>query len=278
MYYYADDIEKAIKIVRGEKAFIDDIAALYKNTNEDLTTIFKNINFKEKKVLTVQASSDQLFSSYILGAKEVDTFDSNRLTEYYYYLRKWCIVETKKHYIPADDKLLERIIEKHYDENIYAAKLWLEVIKNAKPNLYYSSLFYREPMYWSVPYKGREEELIEILKDKKHNFNCINIFEKTELNKKYDIIILSNIIEYLLELEDKEKEIIFANNLLDLLNDEGVIIASKILNSRYEESELDKYFEHKNGLVGSILYGGEIAPLSYQYTKKKGLYRNKIII
>ena len=166
MYYYADDIEKAIKIVRGEKAFIDDIAALYKNTNEDLTTIFKNINFKEKKVLTVQASSDQLFSSYILGAKEVDTFDSNRLTEYYYYLRKWCLEETKEFYLSAKDDVLIKAIKKHYDENEFAAKLWLEVIKNAKPNLHYSKVFYREAMKWSVPYKEREEELIDILKEK----------------------------------------------------------------------------------------------------------------
>ena len=269
MYYYEDDIEKAVKIVRGEKAYIDDIGALYKSTNEDLTKILKGVDFKNKKVLTVQASSDQLFSSYILGAKEVDTFDSNRLTEYYYYLRKWCLEETKEFYLSAKDDVLIKAIKKHYDENEFAAKLWLEVIKNAKPNLHYSKVFYREAMKWSVPYKEREEELIDILKEKKHNFNCINIFEKTELNNKYDIIILSNIIEYLLELEDKEKENIFAKNLLNHLNDDGIIIASKILNSKYEESELDKYFDHKSGEEGMILYGGEIAPLSYQYTKKK---------
>lgn len=269
MDYFNDDIEKVKKIVSGEKYYVEDLAALYKNTNEDLIKIYKDIDFRDKKVLSVQASSDQLFSSLILGAKEVDTFDANRLTEYYYYLRKWCLEETKEYYLSANNKLLERILEKHYDENKYAAKLWLELIKVAKPSLYYSSLFFREPLYWSVPYKGREEELIEILKEKEHNFNCINIFEKTDLNKKYDIIILSNIIEYLLDLEDKELEKVFTNNMLNLIEEDGIIISSKILNPRYEECELDNYFDHKEGIEGRILYGGEYAPLSYQYTKKK---------
>lgn len=273
MQYYKDDIEKAIKVATGQTAFIDDIGALYRCTNEDLTKILNGVDFKDKKVLTVQASSDQLFSSYILGAKEVDTFDSNRLTEYYFHLRKWCLEETKEFFLSANDDLLTKALKKHYDENEYAARLWLEVIKNAKPNLYYSKLFFREAMKWSVPYKNREEELIELLKEKKHNFYCLNIFEDIGINNKYDIIILSNIIEYLLDFKNKDKEKLFTNNLLKLLNDDGIIISSKILNSEYDESELDNFFDHKKGEEGMILYGGETAPLSYQYTKKK-LTRN----
>ena len=54
-----------------------------------------------------------------------------------------------------------------------------------------------------------------------------------------------------------------------IINNDGIIVSSKILNSGYDESELDKYFDHKSGEEGMILYGGETAPLSYQYTKKK---------
>ena len=273
MDYYKEDIEKAKRIVTGRNSYVDDLAALYKNTNEDLTKILKNIDFKDKKVLTVQASSDQLFSSLILGAEEVDTFDANRLTEYYYYLRKWCLEETKKYYLSANDTLLEKIIKKHYDENNKAASLWLELIKEAKPNLYYSKLFFKTPIYWSVPFKGREEELIELLKDKDHKFNCINIYEKTDINKKYDIIIISNIIEYLIDGYYKECELQFTENMKDLLKEDGIIISSKVLNSHYQETELDKYFDVQAGEEGMILYGGETAPLSYQYTKKKIDYK-----
>lgn len=268
MKYYEEDIEKTIRIIKGLDRNIDDIAGLYRNTNEDLNTIFKDIDFKDKKVLSVLSSSDQLFSSFILGAKEVDTFDANRLTEYYFYLRKWCLEETKKYYIPADDKLLTNIVEKHYDENKKVAKLWIEVIKEATPSLYYSSLFYRPPLFISLPYLGKEIELIKLLNEKDHTFIHMNIFEKQVNKKKYDIIILSNIIEYLLEYDNKTQDYYFANNILELLEDDGIVLTSKVFNEDNEESILDKYFDKKPGKKGMIPCGGEIAPLSYQYTKK----------
>ena len=269
MEYYEEDIEKAKKIAKGERKIIDDLAILYRNTNEDLIRIFEEIEFKEKRVLSVLSSSDQLFSALALGAKEVDTFDANRLTEYYYYLRKWCLEETKKYYISANDNLLTKIVEKHSDENEFVAKFWLELIKTAEPSLYYSDLFFRTPYYWSIPYHQKEEELIELLKEKKHNFECIDIFEEQNINKKYDIILISNIIEYLILLNNKELEQSFVINMYNLLEDDGIIISTKVLNSNYQESEMDNYFDKKAGNNGIILCSRETAPISYQYTKKK---------
>ena len=269
MDYYESDIEKAKQIVLGKKQCVDDIAGLYRNTNEELTTILKDVDFNNKKVLSVLASSDQLLSALILGAKEVDTFDSNRLTEYYYYLRKWCLEDTKKYYLPADNKILIKTINNHYHENPLVAKLWLELIKEAKPNLYYSHLFYKTPINWNVPYEEKEEELIEIMQEKKHNFKCFNIFEKQNIDKKYDIILLSNIIEYLIDNEDEEKEHNFINNLLNILEDDGVIISTNITSSNEEELIIDKYFDRENGPIGNLLYGGKQVNLSYQFTKKK---------
>ena len=64
---------------------------VYYRTNEDLETIYKDLDLHKKKVLSVLASSDQVFTANYLGAEQVDSFDKNRLTLYYYYLRKWSI-------------------------------------------------------------------------------------------------------------------------------------------------------------------------------------------
>jgi hypothetical protein len=64
---------------------------VYYRTNEDLDTIYRDLDFYKKKVLSVLASSDQVFTARYLGASQVDSFDKNRLTIYYYYLRKWSI-------------------------------------------------------------------------------------------------------------------------------------------------------------------------------------------
>ena len=66
---------------------------VYYRTNEDLDTIYRDLDFHKKKVLSVLASSDQVFTARYLGAEQVDSFDKNRLTIYYYYLRKYDVYD-----------------------------------------------------------------------------------------------------------------------------------------------------------------------------------------
>lgn len=48
---------------------------IYFETNEDLDKIFKDIDFSDKDVLSVLASSDQLFKLNSLDTKSIETFD-----------------------------------------------------------------------------------------------------------------------------------------------------------------------------------------------------------
>ena len=145
--------------------------------------------------------------------------------------------------------------------------LWLECIDICR-SLYYSSLFYRPNLNYTVPYKDKEEKLIEILKEQEHTFINTNIFRKQTINKKYDIIILSNIIEYLLDFEDKEKEELFTNNLLELTEENGMIISSNIVCSNEERFIIDDYFNREDGPIRTIEYKGIETPISYKYIKK----------
>ena len=51
---------------------------VYYRTNEDLDTIYRDLDFHKKKVLSVLASGDQVFTARYLGAEQVDSFDKNR--------------------------------------------------------------------------------------------------------------------------------------------------------------------------------------------------------
>ena len=53
---------------------------MHQSTNENLTAILGQIDFEDKEVLSVLSSSDQMMSSYYLGAKNVDTFYNNVTT------------------------------------------------------------------------------------------------------------------------------------------------------------------------------------------------------
>lgn len=72
---------------------------VFYNSNENLRKLFSGIDLKDKEILSVLASSDQLFYFYDNGTKLVDTFDKNKLTFYYFYLRKWFIQYKNKYYI-----------------------------------------------------------------------------------------------------------------------------------------------------------------------------------
>ena len=87
---------------------------LYFETNEYIKEILDNFDIKNKKVLTVLGSGDQAFHFYSKKALKVDLFDINRLTIYYYYLRRWVIKYLKKSYpdYNFDSKFLRNLLKK----------------------------------------------------------------------------------------------------------------------------------------------------------------------
>ena len=62
---------------------------VYYQINEDINDVLLGEDFTDKDVLSVLASADQYFMFKALDAKKVDSFDFNRLTMYYYFLRKY---------------------------------------------------------------------------------------------------------------------------------------------------------------------------------------------
>ena len=78
---------------------------IYFNTNEDLASLFNNIDIENKDVLTVLGSGDQSFYCYENDANSVDIFDVNRLSIYYYYLRIW-VIENLNTFYPNADNIL----------------------------------------------------------------------------------------------------------------------------------------------------------------------------
>ena len=245
----------------------------YKNTNERLADIYSKIDFNNKNVFSVLSSSDQVFSAYFLGATNVDTFDSNWTTYYYFYLKKWnlmfyCnyILETKS------NDLLDSLAM--YDVNCWEERKVYEVWK--KLLLKYddiSKLFYGNDLYeWNVPYNQDIKQLIDSIKDKQANFVELNIFRKFQMDKKYDIVILSNILEYI--YPDDAVNLILSDNLRSILNDDGIIICS-VLNDRYFDSlakgrnAFNLHFTYEQtGMCGYNNYLKKEMPLYYVYRKK----------
>lgn len=200
---------------------------IYFETNEDLNAIFKDIDFNDKEVLSVLASSDQLFKLNSLNAKNIDTFDKNKLTYYYYYFRVWTIKYMKELYpkalIIGDDYWVETLlslVNPETEEEEQALYFWNSLFKK---DVAFSSIFIWDKM--ALLDYNRDISSFSI--PSKLNFFNFDLFRNNKFDKKYDIAVISNILEwthgdsrYIERLE---------NNLSNLLNEGGLVLCSKVI-------------------------------------------------
>lgn len=208
---------------------LDNYYLTYYKVNEDLETLYNISMFEGKDVLSVMGSCDQPFTSMYLKAANVDTFDMNRLSLYYYYLRKWSIKYMDTLYplldsYPFMTKMLSQVeptsefesialdfYKKHVSEDTKLIKMFYEVDIQPKGNTIYQS---------ASPLKNIIQDSI--------NFYEMNLFEESGIDKTYDIIIISNILEW--ARNDYEKISMAKYNLNKLLNKDGIVICSALLN------------------------------------------------
>lgn len=241
--------------------FIDYGKVFYK-TNEDLLRPYTDIDFYEKDVLSVLSSGDHVITARYLESEKVEAFDKNKLTLYYFYLRLWTIKYRDELYpnIFKDPnrewikKLLAEVIpetkmeqialdffKKHIEENTCFAELFV----NSR-NQPIGRTIYRDT---SDLKKFISPELI---------FHNYNMFEPIQSEKKYDIILFSNILEW--AQNDTKCLRQAAENLANLSKKDTMVLCSRL---RYkvdylrEEKEIfHDYFEQE--IMGS----------SYVYRKK----------
>jgi len=236
------DVCKACNMVSIELQISNNYSQVYLNSNENLERLFENFSVKDKDVLTVLASSDQYFRCLYNGAKTVDAFDVNKFTKYYYYVRKW-YMEIKRKYalgtymvLKNDNwihELLPNVKVTSTDEE-YAYKFWKKYMeeKNGKLGKYFFHLIDGDDSL-----EDSVDTLIEITKDKPLNFRNIDICEEVEINRQYDIIILSNILEW--NAFEPKKLNRCKNNLEHLLKKDGKIICSCVLDKDINSSEIE---------------------------------------
>lgn len=277
-------MEKAIK---EAKALIDnyyknngryygfsEYTHFYLGTNEKINEYLKKDKFKpHERALSVLASGDQAFNLIANGLTEIDTFDINRLTEYYALGFKKALI-TKSSY---EDFL--KVIKKlsgHYtsSEEIFSIvsdtipfidkdyrRFWQEILdyyfKIEKEHSLDSNILHAIgiPIYDLAPNEKYSEfnsytineEIFNTFKSRlmKSNIsfkhaNAANLWDSFP-KKSYNYVLLSNILTYLatknkiLTTQSGLKS--YINSLAELIDNEGIIYLYYAF--WYNENELD---------------------------------------
>ena len=246
---------------------------VFASSNENLVELFKNFSVRDKKVLSVLASSDYLFHSYYNGAARVDTFDVNMLTKYYYYLRKW-VIEYLGIYYP--ERLTSRyirdllfLVEPKSEDEKKAYNYW-NILVNSIPKLKISNLFLNSVFDDGNAIKDIDR-LRSLLRGRKFNFRCMDITsDELDINGTYDVILTSNIPEYFCGNVLKINR--YKSNLLRLLRPGGIVVSTHFIYSTVSDEEkelLEDDFERQEFPYYRISAISSPLALGYSSTKKR---------
>ncbi len=184
---------------------MNEFQKIYPFTTETISGYITKMDIKNKSVLTLGSSCDQALNSLLLGASDVTIFDINEQVEYFYNLKR---------------KLILSLSRKELIQNVITLKQFS----------YFDDIFtYYDLKKMNLYLKNDENycKLQNILKEKTINFKVGNILEISkylENNKKYDRVILSNVLDYI-AIGLGSEEIVFKiyNDLLPYLNNEALI-------------------------------------------------------
>lgn len=270
---------------------------IYPFTNENIKDYYKNIDFNDKNVLSVVGSGDHILNAYLSGAKSVDAFDVNPLSKYYSELKiagikTFAIDDFVTFFYKIDDNKYMNLNKYHFlrsnlrDEYKlfwdYYIKLLNFNLINLKKEIYDKLFNYDIPNIKDViksnKYLSNYEDyykLRNILKDKITTYYDLNVFDLDKINKKYDIILLSNIAAYLdLYYEDDYVYLKKLRDAIESVSDMNSVVVlsylySELINRKnalgiYNSYRTNKYFSsdkyeyikvNKTNKIKQLLYG-----------------------
>lgn len=221
------------KWIYQDKAF-SNFKPGYSFSNENLSYYYPMFNLKNKDVLTVCGSGDQVLSA--CDANSIDSFDSNTLAYYNMMLKiyasksltfdEFCCLYSLKNKLPDRKKYYEKIKKYIKKEDIMI--FWNEIF-NCDNDLFTDCFLDKNIDFKNtkkrIPYlnKIKYEYLKNIIDENKITFKNIDILKLTEIIKKYDFINLSNIMDY---IPDKDLFIDFILKLNNNLNENGKILVN----------------------------------------------------
>lgn len=190
---------------------------IYPFTNENISGYYSKINFKDKSVLSVIASGDHILNAFLMGANEVDAFDSNPLAKYYVELKIAAIksLSLEEFILFLYNKSNFKISSYYLNKNVYLKvrnKLsgnyrifWDYVFDNYTPKQLYKSYLFTDD-FLDLPAlvkanmylkEDNYKKLKDILENKKVIYHDIMIQDIQNIDKIFDVVILSNVPAFL---------------------------------------------------------------------------------
>lgn len=247
----------AIDLCEGK--YVDrNFVRIYPFTTENISGYINNFDLKNKSLLTLGSSGDQVLNSAMFKCKDISVLDICPFTKFYFYLKKAAILTL------TYDEFLSFFcyinFPKTFENNkdVFKKEVFLKLKQTLRLLDYKSFLFWDDLFYCYNPITIRTS-LFERDEDKHFILKATNLYlssdlsfnsckmnikninpefiignvENVKLYRNYDNIWLSNLGQYL----EIEKLKIIVDNLFCNLNNEGKILLCYL----YQTTKTTKY-------------------------------------
>lgn len=224
---------------------------IYKKTNEKLNE-FIDLLLNKDKVLSVIGSGDQILNTLLTKPSKIDAFDISAFPKFFLKLKIASIKSlSRDEYIKFFFSTTETFLDEYYDDlyfdkirkelEIEAEDFWTYLFQyNDWYDIYNSTLFSSESVFEEQAiiqnkYLDNDEyyHLRDILQSVQINYIESNLLD-LKINDTYDLIYLSNILEYV-------KKSAYFDKIDELsVKNKGIIIS-------YIFGEIDKAIKMFNG-------------------------------
>ena len=210
----------------------------YLKTNERIDAYFSKFPLKNSSVLTVEASGDHLLQAALLGAKDITTFDKNRIAYYVGALKRAAVMALDRdmflRYFWEFDK------ETAFQEEIYQqVRNYLEAdVRTFWDTMYHKGMFQQNYVRLFIPgeniLKNQDRSYLspkhyEFVKEKlpKINYRFIDsdlLCLPMTLNKenRYQAMFFSNIFDWLYPLHGWKYRRFITDEMAPFLTDGGM--------------------------------------------------------
>lgn len=259
------ELEKLKEYIKANGSLSNNFGSyskLYSMTTENIYGFLNRFDLKNKRVLTVAGSGDQILNCYSLGADEVISFDINPLCDLQARLKMdavrclgytdfisffGIISDNNKSFF--DPKVFDKF-KYSLDNDVYDLFNYIinEYDRNPQRSIYFefdnTLKLMKKLNHYINPNNYRE--LSYILDTKKSDFLNVNVDNLPEVldGEKFDLILLSNISDYIHYVYydnsiERFKELI--DKLTDNLNLYGTIQIGYIYSRYYREEDVSRF-------------------------------------
>jgi hypothetical protein len=195
---------------------------LYPFTTENIAAYIDRFIMKDKKLLTVGSSGDQVFNAALRGCKDITVLDRSPFAKEYYYLKKAAVMNldvddylellARRNYPNKGDvndrafnkEILNYVLDALKEEDYESYEFWIKLLNKYDEKLIREKLFLADEHDLETLIKSNiylrsldaYGKLQHTIKDINPKF-LIQDIRNASLDEDYDVIFLSNIFDYI---------------------------------------------------------------------------------